>query len=238
MLRSFTRGLSGLVLASGLFLALGAAAVPITYVGGGTVTLSVTSGTTTHLVAPGVPLDGSPTNFIEFDSAVPEISDLLLSISAVGPLLLTTPYAGYDTVTVHSAAVTPGAGYTGGAAFIAPGPPFDTYSYNIGPLNVGGSFSASASGGAPPAAIVNMPFGFVNPSLSGSLFINAVSGDLALIGVTIGVIPAPINSGLPDLTIKGDFFFTGVVPEPSTALLMGAGLLGLVGFGRRISQRR
>jgi hypothetical protein len=236
MLRSFTRGLAGLLLASGLLLALSAGAVPVTYIGGGTVTITVSSGATTHATVPGVPLDGAPTNFITFDAANPSIDDLLLSISGVGPIALTVPYATYTSATVHSAVVTPGTGYTGGATFGGSFPPIDFYTYNVGPLDVSGTFSATGPFPTPP--IVNAPLGFSPPSLSGSLFVNTVSGSLSLLGVTIGVIPAPVNSGLDDLVIKGDFFFSGVVPEPGTAILLGAGLLGLLGFGRRAAGKR
>ena len=39
------------------------------------------------------------------------------------------------------------------------------------------------------------------------------------------------------LVVKGDFVFRGVVPEPGTAILFGASLLGLVAAGRRASAR-
>jgi hypothetical protein len=236
MLRSFTRGLAGLALMTGFFVALGASAVPVTYKGGGTVTITASSGAMTHVTVPGVPLDGAPSNFITFDAAAPSIDDLLLSISGVGPIALWVPYAGYESVTIHSATVTPDVGYDGtGVSLIVGGPPLDVYSYAVGPLDVSGTFSAS---GTLPPPIVGAPLGLSLPSLSGSMLVDTGTGELSLMGVTIGVIPAPLGSGLDDLVIKGDFVFTGVVPEPGTAVLLGAGLIGLAGLTRRIGARR
>jgi hypothetical protein len=48
-----------------------------------------------------------------------------------------------------------------------------------------------------------------------------------------------VNSAEPfPLVITGDFLFRGVVPEPGTAILTGAGLLALVAWGRRAAARR
>ena len=85
-------------------------------------------------------------------------------------------------------------------------------------------------GGHPNPAIA--PFNIPNPSASGTLLVNTVTGNISLLGVTIGVVPASGSEPFP-LVIKGDFFFRGVVPEPSTAILFGIGVVGLLAVGRR-----
>src|SRR5690606_13602785 len=69
-------------------------------------------------------------------------------------------------------------------------------------------------------------------SLSGQISLG--NGTLSLTGITLGVLnlPAagPFSGGA--VTIKADLVFTGIVPEPGTAALFGAGLLGLAARGR------
>jgi hypothetical protein len=236
VLRSTARILVALVVLLGPSLAT---AVPMTYVlQSGTVTITVSAGATLLLPATSVPLDLG--NYVQVDEAVPSITDLLFSITSAGPFLLSSPYAGYDTVTIDSATLTPGTGFSGNITLQLAGPPFNNYSYSVGPLNLVPTISALNSSGPPPAPLVSNTFPPIpGTNLSGVLFVNATSMNFALIGIVLGILPAPVNSGLPDLIIKGDFFFQGgAVPEPGTALMLGVGLLGLLAMSRRLTGSR
>jgi hypothetical protein len=206
-------------------------ASPVTYdFQNGSVTVSVTTGPSTLLVVPNVGLNG---DYVTFDDAVPELTDILLKVNAAGPFTLSSPYAGYDTVSVATVALSPAPGYTGPAVLQLAGPPVDNYSYSGGPIKVTGILTAFDSTlTAIPNPLV-APFNIVNPTANGTLFVNTVTGNISLVGVTIGVVPATGGEPFP-LVIKGDFFFRGVVPEPGTAILLGAGVVGLLAMGRRV----
>lgn len=222
MMRLTTRQAAALALLSGLLLAVPqlASATPVVYgFTGGSVTISATTGATTLLVAPGVPLTGTS---VTFDDAVPALTDIQLAIAAAGPFTLLAPYAGFTTVSIMSVALSPAPGYTGPANLVAPG----NYTYAAGPVKVTGLVTASP----PPTGPI--PFNIVTPSATGTILVNSTTGNISLLGITIGVVPAFGGEPFP-LVIKGDFFFRGVIPEPGTAILLGAGLLGIFAAGRR-----
>ena len=98
-------------------------------------------------------------------------------------------------------------------------------------MNVAGQFDAVNVN--PINSLNNMPFGFINPSASGSIFVDPVNGALFLDGITLGQLDPDGPGGQPPLVLKGDFVFEGIVPEPGTALLLGAGIVGLAGLRRR-----
>jgi hypothetical protein len=78
-----------------------------------------------------------------------------------------------------------------------------------------------------------VPFGFANASANGSVFVDPILGQLFLDGITLGQLDPDGPGGVPPLVLKGDFVFTGAVPEPGTALLLGFGLAGFAGLRRR-----
>ena len=98
------------------------------------------------------------------------------------------------------------------------------------------------------------PYEFVSINLPGSItdryWIEIDITDVEL-GASFWGLVELNSSGLLDVTLtreRGDFFFaestlnahgceTAPVPEPSTILLMGIGLLGLVGYSRKRSKK-
>jgi hypothetical protein len=106
----------------------------------------------------------------------------------------------------------------------------DNYSYVGGPVKVTGVLSIADSTLTNPPQVI--PFNLVTNSTTGTLLVNSVTGNIALVGITIGVVPPSGGETFP-LIIKGDFFFRGMVPEPGTAVLLGAGLVGVLAVGRR-----
>jgi len=97
------------------------------------------------------------------------------------------------------------------------------YDVTMGPIVVDAVYSATDS------TLTNLPSGPVpiswsNPSLTATVDAGLVT--LEMKGITLGIIPALAGETSP-LVVKGDITFIGVIPEPTTGLLVGAGLFGL-----------
>lgn len=211
-------------IAAVLCLATSAQAVPVTYYftsGSATITAEVLS---TVVAGPvNVALTGVS---VTVDEGALTLNSISFSTGASGSVTISPAYAGYTSINIDFATVTA----TGGTLTpVDPGPPAE-YGYSISSVAVSGQFDAS--GVAPP--LVDQPFGFVNPTASGTIFIDPFAGQLSMDGITLGVIDADGPGGpIPPMTIKGDFVFEGVVPEPGTALLLLTGIFGLGVAGRR-----
>lgn len=112
----------------------------------------------------------------------------------------------------------------------APGPTADLNGFNQ--FTIDSLMSAEVSG----VLAGGDPFGpAILPSLesvaTGFLFINGNQLELNLNGVNLARF-AQVGGG-PDVLVKADFQFLGVVPEPGTALLLGLGLAGLAAGASR-----
>jgi hypothetical protein len=211
-----------------------ASATPLTfYFSGGSAHVTATAGATL-IVDETIDLDGA---FVTFDPAVPEVVDFSITAGQSDPISMLTPYGGFDTFVIESANISPGTGYSN--FVVSPTGP-STWSVLIGPVDVAGVYSASSSGGAPPAPVMNLPVPFSGAALS---FMNGtIDTDLMtfeLLGITLAEIPGS-DLEFPegdDLIVKADVTWFGAVPEPSTALLLATGLLGMSAMRKRVAQR-
>lgn len=208
--------------AAALSLASSAQALPQTYFfssGSATITAEVLGG---QVAGPeNVTLTGVS---VTVDEGALTLNSISFSTGASTNVTISPAYFGYDTIHIDFALLTA----TGGTiTLLDPGPPAE-YGYSIPNVTVSGQFDAT---GPFVPAIVDTYFGFVNPTASGTIFIDPIGGQLFLDGITLGVIQ-PLGAPYP-MTIKGDFVFQGIVPEPGTALLVLSGILGLGAAGRR-----
>jgi hypothetical protein len=214
--------LSGLILLAGEV-----SASPVTYnftSGQVTVTATTDPGGAVVLSSTVLPMDGV---FVDFDAMTIDLSDLLLTIPNSGLLNLSAPYGGYDQIIIESADISPGLGY---ATLLGQDDGGGNFSFLAGPLDINGVYSAFDSNNIEPD-LVGMVVPFTDSSLiSGS--INIDTGTLTLSGITLATLSGALFGESDDLSIKADIVFVGV-PEPSTAALLGLGLLGLGSRRRR-----
>jgi hypothetical protein len=173
-----------------------------------------------------VALDGT---FVDFETAPVGVPNFEISIAPSGSIAMLTPYGGYDTFSILSAVLTPGTGYTTSGSLLG-GSEYDVL---MGPIDVDAVYSATDSGAiTPPSGPV--PISFTNPSLTATVDTDLITFEM--MGITLGIIPALPGETSP-LIVKGDITFTGIVPEPTTGLLFGTGLIAL-GLRRARSLRK
>jgi len=204
-------------------------ASPVTYFfssGHATVTATTDPGGVSVMGATSLALDGV---FVEFDDGTIGLVDFSLTVPNSGLISLDSAYGGYDQIVIESADLSPGTGYsTLFGQLVGPG----QYTFVAGPIDINGTYSAYDSTNTnPPVMGMNVPF--TDTSLiSGSVDTNLVT--LELTGITLAKLPGVAFGETDDLEIKADIVFTGVVPEPGTAGLLGIGLLTM-GCWRRAS---
>lgn len=221
--------LMGAIAGLGLLLAPAlAGAAPITYgFNSGTVTLRAVldDGLNTSVLAGPTPvsilLGGTS---VDFDSAAGPfgtLTGLVLVPNATIALDLDETVVALDSVSIDNGILTNQVGATGALNL-------------FGQFAIATILSGDVSGMLPGA----IPFGpqpaiSLDSSAAGLLGVSGDTLTLSLVGVNIArFAQLPLGSG-PDVIVKADFSFVGVVPEPGTALLLGLGLGGLTFTGRR-----
>ena len=217
-------GLSGLLLWSFFILSSQAWAAPVSYsVANGTVDLSVSVG--------GVIIGSQSTPLTNgaftIDDAAQSLDDFEITLEPYIVMSLSAAYGGYDTVTIQSATLSSDSGFVSQTV----GSTGSTYTVLGSPLSVSGLWGGSNSGGPQPT-VTDQPITYAVPSMTaiigGSpvLFINSVTLN-SLDGT-------PFGESAPLVVIASiNVDSATVVPEPTTALLLGLGLLGLSAKQRR-----
>jgi hypothetical protein len=210
-----------LVLAACLgLLPLSASALPVTYFftsGSVTITATVSGGLVSGPVT--VPLTGIS---VTVNEGALTLDSIQLSMGSSGSVAISPTYLGFTSINIDFATLTA----TGGTlTLVDAGPPAE-YSYAISNVNVSGQFDAVNL--VPANSLTDAYFGFMNPSASGTVFVDTLNGTLDLDGITLGTLDPDGPGGAEPLVLKGDFFFSGEVPEPGVALLLGVGSSALV----------
>jgi len=187
--------------------------------GSGSAQITVTrTSDNSQVAAFNVALDG---DFIEFDTVGGTLDDLLITTGASGPVTMDQVWGGFDIFQIESASISPGIGYS--SLFDSMTGP-TSYAFVVGPLDIDGFYSASFSGGPPPAPVTNIPV----PGTTGATLLNGTidtdTVQLDLIGVTLAQIPGAGFGESDDLVVKADLTWFGAVPEPSTGLMFAVGL--------------
>lgn len=211
------------LVAAATLLAASAQAAPITYLfTGGQVTVTATVGGNPVAGPVTIALNGSA---VQIDEPT-TLNYMILTIGTSGSISISPAYLGYTSINIDFATLS---AFAGTLSLFDPGPPAG-YSYSIGPVNIVGQFDADNVNNI--FDLSNQPFGFSNPSASGTLFVDT-NVALALDGITLGSIDPDGPGGMDPLVLKGDFVFEGTVPEPGTVLLLALGLAGIAARRRR-----
>jgi hypothetical protein len=221
----FLRIARGLFVGGAAAFASAAGALPVTYnFTGGDVTITATVGGSTVAGPVTVGLTGTQ---VTIDESLNYMNSFQFTVGTSGSVTISPAYLGFTSINIDFASINASGG---SLTFLDPGPPKE-YGYSIGPVTVSGQFDAVHT--IPANSLNDMYFGFVNASASGTIFVDSVNGELFLDGITLGEIDPDGPGGQAPLILKGDFVFTGIVPEPGTALLLGMGIAGLAGLRRR-----
>ncbi len=218
-----------LIAAALLWLPLSASALPVTYLfssGSVTVTATVSGGLVAGPVTVG--LTGIS---VTIDEGALTLNSISLSMGSSGSVTISPAYNGYTSINVDFASLTATAGTL---VLVDPGPPAE-YGYSIGPVTVAGQLDADNVNNI--FDLTDAPFGFVNPSASGTIFVDNGWGTLDLDGITLGTLDPDGPGGSDPLVLKADLFFSGlVVPEPGAISLLGTAALALL-VGARCKRR-
>ena len=215
-----------------LGLPLSASAAPITYAVDGLSSVSIT-------VFKGVTLLGTTagqlTGSITLDNVAQTVNALSLTTSADIQLTLSTPYGGYDQITINSASLNSDIGFGALAPALQIG---SAYQSLAGSLNVQGSWSATDSFGVNPAE-TGVPINFAVQSVTS--VVDASFFTVTINQVTLNTL-AGASFGEPEnLTVYASYLLSTStlppIPEPGTALLTGFGLV-LMAASRRYQRPR
>lgn len=204
-----------------------ATAAPITYnFTSGTVTLRaiLDDGTVTSVLSGPSPvsvlLGGTSVTFDPDGGINGSLIDFELVPASVLNLDLDEALVGLDTISVLNARLV---NDTSTQSFVSP-----TGQFFVNTI-ITGDVSGFLPGGVPfgPESVTS-----IDSEVTGSLGIAGDSITFNLTGINIARFAQLPGPG-PDVLVKADFTFVGVVPEPGTALLIGLGLAGLASSRRR-----
>jgi hypothetical protein len=219
--------LSGLLGLAFVLSAAPVAATPVSYAfASGAVTLYASSGGSPVAGPISVSLTGVS---VTVDQAFLTVPSLEFTVGSTGAIAIS--YGAYTSFTLDSASITESA--PGTLVLNDAGPPKE-YGFTIA-VDIDGHFDAVSSTDPSPPSYTDTLFSIPGASGDGLIFIDGT--ELVLSQITIGAIDPDGDGGLAPLLVKGDFTFVGVVPEPGTVLLLGAGLVGLAARARRSSDR-
>jgi hypothetical protein len=207
-------------LTAALGLAGSAQATPVVYnFMSGTLTLSASDSAGPVFSTsspPVVPLTGTQ---VTFDAATGNLSDFNIVGGPSAPISMTGNLTG-ETLVISNVSALPGPGYGN----ISPPTGSNPYFISVGPLATSSTLTGTGLVNFGPTVKTNTP-----AAASGQMQIGG-DGTLTLTGITF----ATLNfATVGTVTVKADVVFSGVVPEPSTALLLGSGLLAMGASVRR-----
>ena len=236
-----------LLVAGILMISVPASATPVTYgYTAGSFTVQARQSSDNALVFDET-IAMSSDSFLVFDAAgVPQIGGpgsiddfLLRSVPNQGAFSTIQPYGPFDQITIDMADIIPdlGAGYDTLLYFPSGG---STFQFQAGAVDIDAWYSAtnsttSATSGSTQADIINVT------NMSGTATFSAGTIQLEIAGIVMGKLDgSAFGETGNDLNLTANivlFADSNVVPtpEPSTALLVSLGLLGMAAGRRRFS---